>query len=227
MAQTSAPRRISYGDVTASMLAAGVDPALSMGPTRSVNMPMSTSSLSQYSNAPVGHLQQVPGQTLMLHQHGDFSPVSTTHILEAPVRDSARTQDLLLQNLMQQRASLGVNALPLMGDRRAEIMAAQTQAQERLQLRSLGLDSSNTAMALGDDQVSSFMNMSLEQITAYQRSLESELMASNADMDELRSRMMNEIVVAEQALGDSPVKPNLPVKHKKQERRPSMGARAA
>jgi hypothetical protein len=77
----------------------------------------------------------------------------------------------------------------------------------------LGDTSANDGSS-GSGELSSYVHMSLEQITILQQSLERELLMSRRTMNELRDRIMD-------------TKPAQPQIHQKQERRPSMGARAA
>mmetsp|Transcript_12311 Transcript_12311/g.17977 ORF Transcript_12311/g.17977 Transcript_12311/m.17977 type:complete len:228 (-) Transcript_12311:94-777(-) len=77
----------------------------------------------------------------------------------------------------------------------------------------LGGTSANDVSS-GSGEMSSYFHMSLEQITILQQSLERELLMSRRNVNELRDRIMD-------------TKPAEPQVHQKQERRPSMGARAA
>ncbi len=126
-----------------------------------------------------------------------------------------------------QSASSSVFSPPQLTERRSQMsmgsrfplleadVASVSQEQNRFQVRRRFTDSHEE-----DQQFSSYMNMSYQQIQALQRSLERELMATSMEMQDVRAESLNRAT----SLGKKspPAQAN-----RKQERRPSMGARAA
>jgi len=125
-----------------------------------------------------------------------------------------------------QSASSSVLSPPRFAERRSQINigspfplldanVASVPQQQRFQVRRRFTDSHEE-----DSQFSSYMNMSFQQILALQQSLERELMVTAIEMHDLRTENLNRRTLSGRK--SPPAQAN-----RKQERRPSMGARAA